>query len=186
MIKAYALSEPNGQLQPFEYDPGSLGADEVEINVQHCGICHSDISMMHNDWGLTTYPIVPGHEVIGTVGAIGSAVTHLKLGQTVGLGWHSGYCMHCHTCMSGDHNLCATATGTIVGHHGGFADKVRAMASSCVPLPENIDAATAGPLFCVGVTVYNPLVQYAVEPTDRVAIIGIGGLGHLAIKFCRA
>jgi len=186
MIKAYAQLEPNGQLQPFEYDPGELAADAVEINVEHCGICHSDISMMNNDWGMTRYPIVPGHEIIGTIGAIGRAVSHLSVGQTVGLGWHSAYCMQCLSCMSGDHNLCNTATGTIVGHHGGFADKVRAMASSCVPLPDGIDAAKAGPLFCGGITVYNPLVQYDIQPTDKVAIIGIGGLGHMAIKFCRA
>ena len=186
MIKAYALSEPNGQLQPFEYDPGELAADEIEINIIHCAICHSDISMMNNDWGMTSYPIVPGHEVIGTVAAMGSNVSHLSMGETVGLGWHSAYCMQCNSCMSEDHNLCSAATGTIVGHHGGFADKVRAMASSAVPLPEGLDKAKAGPLFCGGITVYNPLVQYDVKPTDKVAVIGIGGLGHMALQFCNA
>ncbi len=186
MIKAYAVTEPGGELQPFDYDPGPLGHDQIEIDVLHCGICHSDVSMMNNDWGMSQYPLVPGHEVVGTVAAIGSDVDHLSVGQTVGLGWHSGYCMDCHNCMSGDHNLCGTATGTIVGHHGGFAEKVRAQASSAVPLPDDMDAAKAGPLFCGGITVYNPLKQFDVQPTDKVAIIGIGGLGHMAIKFCRA
>jgi len=186
MIKAYAAFEAGAELKPFEYDPGALGFDEIEIDVQHCGICHSDISMINNDWRMTRYPIVPGHEVIGTISAVGEHVTHLKTGQTVGLGWHSAYCATCHSCVSGDHNLCSTATGTIIGHHGGFADKVRAQAISAVPLPDGLDAAKAGPLFCGGITVYNPLVQYDVKPTDKVAVIGIGGLGHMAVKFCHA
>ena len=186
MINAYAATEPGGTLEPWEYDPGPLGTTEVEIEVEHCGICHSDISMLNNEWGMSTYPIVPGHEVVGKIGAIGSDVSHLEVGQKVGLGWHSAYCMTCHNCMSGDHNLCRTATATIGGHHGGFADKVRAAAASTIPLPEQLDISKAGPLFCGGITVYNPLKQYNVQPTDRVGVIGIGGLGHLALQFCNA
>lgn len=186
MIKAYAVFEAGGELKPFEYDPGPLNAHEVEINVEHCGICHSDLSMMDNEWGLSQYPLVPGHEVIGTIGALGAEVTHLHLGQRVGLGWHSGYCMSCETCLSGDHNLCSTAESTIVGHHGGFADKVRAQAVSVIPLPAGVDAASAGPLFCGGITVFNPLVQFDISPTARVGVIGIGGLGHMALQFLNA
>ncbi|WP_322628010.1 alcohol dehydrogenase catalytic domain-containing protein [Halothiobacillus sp.] len=109
MIHAYAVFEPGGELKHYEYDPGPLGAQQVEIQVEHCGICHSDLSMIDNEWGMTQYPLVPGHEVIGTIGAVGSLVTHLSLGQRVGLGWQSGYCMTCETCMSGDHNLCPSA-----------------------------------------------------------------------------
>ncbi len=186
MIKAYAANEAGGKLEPFEYDPGELGADEVEIEVSHCGICHSDLSMIDNDWGMSQYPLVPGHEVVGTVGAAGSDVTHLQVGDTVGLGWHAGYCMTCSSCMSGDHNLCATAQSTIVGRHGGFADKVRARAVSVVKLPDDIDVASAGPLFCGGITVFNPLVQFDVKSTDKVGVIGIGGLGHIALQFLNA
>jgi uncharacterized zinc-type alcohol dehydrogenase-like protein len=186
MIQAYAATEPKGRLEPFEYDPGPLGAGEVEINVEHCGICHSDISMINNEWGMTQYPFVPGHEIIGTIGAVGSDVTHLKVGQRVGLGWHAGYCNTCHSCMSGDHNLCRTATSTIVGHHGGFAEQVRASANSAVLLPDGVDAAKAGPLFCAGITVFNPLVQFGIKPTSKVAVIGIGGLGHLGLAFLNA
>ncbi len=132
------------------------------------------------------YPLVPGHEVIGTVAQVGSAVTTLKVGDAVGLGWHSRYCMTCSTCMSGDHNLCLAVQPTIVGRHGGFADKVRASAASVVKLPAGIDKASAGPLFCAGITVFNPLLQFNVRATDRVAVIGIGGLGHLALKFLKA
>jgi len=186
MIKAYAAFEPNGELQPFEYDPGSLGPDEIEINVESCGICHSDLSMLENAWGITTYPFVPGHEVIGIVGEVGNAVTHLSKGQRVGLGWHASYCMTCDTCMSGDHNLCVNAVGTVVNHHGGFADKVRASAASVTELPSTLDPKISGPLFCAGITVFNPLIQFNIKPTDKVGVIGIGGLGHLALQFLNA
>ncbi|WP_020207795.1 NADPH-dependent aldehyde reductase Ahr [Gilvimarinus chinensis] len=186
MIKAYAAQEAGQELTPFEYDPGPLAADEVEINVESCGLCHSDLSMLDNEWGFTQYPFVPGHEVIGTVNAVGSNVSTLKVGQKVGLGWHSGYCNECHTCNSGDHNLCASAQPTIAGHHGGFADKVRAQAKAVVALPDGVNPDTAGPLFCGGITVFNPLVQFDLPPTAKVGIIGIGGLGHMAVKFLNA
>lgn len=186
MINAYAALAANQPLEPFQYDPGALKAHEVEIKVSHCGICHSDLSMLNNEWGMTQYPFVPGHEIVGTIDAVGEAVTHLSVGQVVGLGWHSNYCHHCMSCLSGDQNLCATAQGTIVGRHGGFADKVRADASAVIPLPEGMDIASAGPLFCGGITVFNPLKQFDVKPTDKVAVIGIGGLGHLAVQFLHA
>ncbi|MGV3524680.1 MAG: NADPH-dependent aldehyde reductase Ahr [Candidatus Sericytochromatia bacterium] len=186
MINAFAAFEAKGELKPFSYDPGALKAHEVELDVLYCGVCHSDVSVIDNDWGFSQYPLVGGHEVVGTITQVGSDVTHLKPGQHVGLGWHAGYCDHCAFCQSGDHNLCAQAQATIVGHHGGFADKVRAAANSVVVIPEGVDLASAGPLFCGGITVFNPLVQFGIKPTDKVAVIGIGGLGHLALKFLRA
>lgn len=186
MIKAFAAFEPTGELKPFEYDPGELKAHEVEIDVRYSGMCHSDLSIIDNEWGMTQYPIVPGHEVVGTIAQLGSAVTHLQVGQAVGLGWHAGFCNQCGLCQSGDHNLCASAQPTIIGHHGGFADKVRADANSVVAIPEGIELESAGPLFCAGITVYNPLVQFDIKPTDKVAVIGIGGLGHLALQFLNA
>lgn len=186
MIKAYAATEAGGKLEPFEYDPGSLQDTQVEINVEYCGICHSDLSMLDNEWGISNYPFVPGHEVIGRVGAIGAAVKSLKVGQQVGLGWFSSSCMMCEWCLSGNHNLCPSAEQTIVGRHGGFADKVRAHEVWAIPLPDGIDAVKAGPLFCGGITVFNPIIQLGVLPTDRVGVIGIGGLGHMALKFLHA
>lgn len=186
MIKAYAALEAGGPLKPFEYDAGPLGPNDVELDVDYCGICHSDLSMINNEWGISKYPLVAGHEVVGTIAKTGSAVTHLQPGDKAGLGWHSGYCMTCATCMSGDHNMCADAQGAIVGRHGGFADKVRAQAASVVALPEGIDIESAGPLFCGGITVFNPLVQYNIQATDKVGVIGIGGLGHMAVLFARA
>ena len=186
MIQAYAANKENGKLELFGYDPGVLKPEEVEIKVEYCGICHSDLSMVKNDWGMSEYPLVPGHEVIGTIVAVGDRVTTVKVGQQVGLGWFSHSCMHCEWCMSGNHNLCLTAEQTIVGRHGGFADKLRAHEEWVIPLPEGLDPSKAGPLFCGGITVFNPIVQFDVQPTDRVAVIGIGGLGHMALQFLRA
>lgn len=186
MIQAYAAHTVGGTLEPFEYEPGSLQDKEVEINVEYCGICHSDLSMLSNDWGMTQYPFVPGHEVVGTVGAVGDKVTTVKVGQRVGLGWFSHSCTHCEWCMSGNHNLCLTAEQTIVGRHGGFADKVRGHEEWLTPLPESVDPSKMGPLFCGGITVFNPIVQFDVKPTDRVGVIGIGGLGHMALQFLHA
>lgn len=186
MIRAYAAIEAGKPLQPFEYDPGVLGSNEVEIDVDFCGICHSDVSMVENEWGISQFPLVPGHEVVGTIAAKGQSVTNLEVGDKVGLGWHAGYCMTCSDCLHGDHNMCANAEATIVSHHGGFADKVRAQATSVLKLPEGLDLESAGPLFCGGITVFNPLIQFGIKPTDSVAVIGIGGLGHMALQFFNA
>lgn len=185
-IKTYAALKEGGELEPYEYDPGELAEDEVELNISSCGICHSDLSMLHNDWQMTEYPFVPGHEIVGNIGAVGEQVTQLKPGQTVGLGWFSRSCMTCSQCMTGNHNLCPSAEGIIVGRHGGFANKVRAHEGWIIPLPDGINAATAGPLFCGGITVFNPIIQNHIQPTDRVGVVGIGGLGHLALRFLKA
>ena len=183
MIKAYAVHEAGGKFKPFEYDPGKLGQDEVEIDVEYCGICHSDLSMVNNDWGMSQYPFVPGHEAVGKIAAVGSAVKKLKVGQTVGLGWYANSCMHCEWCLSGDQNLCMDAEATIVGRYGAFADKVRGHQNWVIPLPEGVDLATAGPLFCGGITVFNPIVQLDIQPTDKIDVINIDKLGHLALGF---
>jgi len=186
MIKAFAANEAKAVFEPIEYDPGSLGPDEVELKVESCGICHSDLSMLNNDWELTTYPFVGGHEAIGAIIDKGQRVSHLEIGQKVGQGWYSGSCMTCTQCMSGDHNLCGNAEGSIVGRYGAFADKVRCHSAWVTPLPEGIDASKAGPLFCGGVTVFTPLVEFGIQPTDRVGVVGIGGLGHLALQYFNA
>jgi len=186
MIHAFAAFEAGGELRPFEYEPGELRPNDVEIDVDFCGICHSDLSMVDNEWGLAQYPLVPGHEVVGTIAACGNSVTHLEIGDTVGLGWHAGYCMSCNDCMHGDHNMCTNAEATIIGRHGGFAEKVRADAVSVFKLPQGLDLESAGPLFCGGITVFNPLIQFGIKPTDSVAVIGIGGLGHMALQFFNA
>jgi uncharacterized zinc-type alcohol dehydrogenase-like protein len=185
MFRAYAAHEARGELKPFEFDPGELGPGQVEIDVLACGICHSDLSMLNDEWGMTRYPFVPGHEVVGRIARIGDGIDHLAVGDTVGLGWFSRSCMTCEQCMRGDHNLCGGIEQTIVGRYGGFADKVRCSAEWAIPLPAGLDTRKAGPLFCGGITVFNPIVQCGVKPTDRVGVVGIGGLGHLALQFLR-
>lgn len=186
MIDAWVAPGVDGNLVREKVDLGPLGADEVEIEVKHCGLCHSDLSMLKNDWGMTAYPAVFGHEAVGNIVALGSAARGLKLGQTVGVGWSAGSCMHCRSCMSGDHHLCAEVAATIVGQHrGGFASRIRSHWAWAMPIPEGLPAGEAGPLLCGGITVFNPLAMHA-SPMDRVGIVGIGGLGHMGVKFAAA
>jgi uncharacterized zinc-type alcohol dehydrogenase-like protein len=182
-IRAYAAHEAGGTLEPFEFDPGELGSDEVEVRVEACGLCHSDLSVLNNDWGNGSYPFVGGHEVVGTIAAKGPEVRHLEVGQRVGVGWFNASCGGCARCLGGDHNLCPDRNDMIVNGTGGFAERVRAQGTWAIPIPDGIDPVTAGPLFCGGITVFNPIVQFGVRPTDRVGVIGIGGLGHLAVQF---
>jgi alcohol/geraniol dehydrogenase (NADP+) len=166
-------------------DLGPLGAEDVEVAVEHCGLCYSDLSVLNDDWGISQYPAILGHEVVGRVTAIGSNAKGLAVGQRVGIGWYAGSCMHCSQCMSGSHHLCRQVQATIIGHRGGFATHIRSHWAWTIPLPEKLNFAEAGPLLCGGVTVFAPLVMY-IKPTGRVGIIGIGGLGHMAVKFARA
>ncbi len=182
-VKAFAAAEAKDTLKPFTYELPKIGNEEVDIKVHYCGVCHSDLSMLDNEWGMTQYPFVPGHEIIGEVVKIGSEVKNVKVGDFVGLGWNSASCMHCKTCMDGDQHLCNSVEGTIVGRHGGFADYVRSHWSWAIPLPNGIDLKKAGPLLCGGITVFNPILLADVKPTDKVGVIGIGGLGHMALKF---
>ena len=182
-IRAYAATAAGAALEPFEFDPGPLSDEQVEIAVDYCGICHSDLSVIHNSWGNAQFPLVPGHEISGRIVATGDKVKKVKAGDRVGLGWFSGSCMSCPDCLRGDQNLCPNGEDTIIGRPGGFADRVRAHWAWAVPIPDGVDAAKAGPLFCGGITVFNPIVQCGVRPTDRVGVVGVGGLGHLAVQF---
>lgn len=177
---AVAAGKP---LELIEYHPGELRPEQVELKVESCGICHSDLSMIDNSWGNSTYPLVPGHEIVGIIQKLGSQVKGLAIGDRVGLGWFAGSCLSCQPCLSGKHNLCSTSEQTIVGRHGGFADRVRANWEWAIKLPDKLDPASAGPLFCGGITVFAPIIDFNVLPTDRVGVIGIGGLGHLALQF---
>jgi len=185
-IRAWAAPGPKQPLAPWRYDPGPLGPDEVEVTVEHCGLCHSDLSMLNDDWGRAKYPMVCGHEAIGRVTALGAHAKGLALGRRVGVGWTAESCMHCRPCLSGHQHLCSRAQPTIIGHYGGFAEKVRAHWAWVLPLPEALDPAAAGPLLCGGVTVFAPFAVFDVKPTARVGVVGIGGLGHLGLKFAAA
>ncbi len=182
-IKAYAAQEAGGKFEPFEYDPGELGDEQVEIQVESCGICHSDLSMLNNDWMMTEYPFVGGHEAIGKIKALGKNSKGLEIGDVVGLGWNAETCGHCVQCIAGYQINCSALVGTIVERHGGFADRVRCNWEWAIKLPDQLDASKAGPLFCGGITVFNPFIQDDIKPTDKVAVVGIGGLGHLGLQF---
>jgi uncharacterized zinc-type alcohol dehydrogenase-like protein len=182
-VKAYAALEHGKPLEPYEYELPEIGPEQVDIKVEFSGLCHSDLSMYDNEWGMTEYPFVPGHEMVGIVKRVGEYVKGIKEGQRVGLGWFSSSCMHCDQCMDGHHHLCHTREQTIVGRFGGFADVVRCHWSWAIPIPETLDPAKVGPMFCGGITVFNPIASFGVRPTDKVGVIGIGGLGHMALQF---
>ena len=184
-IDAWVVPGVKQRMVRQQIDLGPIGAEEVEIEGEHCGLCHSDLSMLNNDWGVARYPAVLGHEAVGRVVAVGSAAKGVKNGQRVGVGWNSNSCMHCRSCLSGDQHLCVQAKATIVGHRGGFASRIRSHWAWAIPLPEGLAAGEAGPLLCGGITVFNPLAMYAV-PANRVGVVGIGGLGHMAVKFAAA
>ncbi|WP_367359368.1 NAD(P)-dependent alcohol dehydrogenase [Syntrophus sp. (in: bacteria)] len=184
-IRAWAAPAAGKPLEAYSFDPGPLAPEEVEIAVEHCGICHSDLSVLTNEWGNGIYPCVAGHEVVGRVVALGEQAKGLSVGRRVGVGWNSGSCNQCRLCQSGDQHLCSSVQPTIVGHHGGFAERMRAHWTWVFPLPDGLDSRAAGPLLCGGITVFYPLLSYA-APTQRVGVVGIGGLGHMALKFAGA
>jgi uncharacterized zinc-type alcohol dehydrogenase-like protein len=185
-IQGLAAHAAGAELLSYRYDPGKLGAQEVEIAITHCGVCHSDLHLIANDWGISQYPFIPGHEIIGKVSAVGAEVKSLEVGQRVGLGWQSNSCGHCEWCMKGQENLCPQAEATCVHRNGGYADRVRANNRFVVPIPDALDSDPAAPLLCAGITVYNPMRLNGINPSSRVGVVGIGGLGHLAIQFARA
>ncbi len=186
MFHGYAAFEAGAPLRPHRWEPSPLADHDVEIEVMHCGICFSDVSMIDNAWRMSRFPLVPGHEVTGRVAARGAAVAHLDVGQVVGVGWNSGSCDVCPTCLGGHHHRCDDGEDTIIGRPGGFAERVRVRATWAIPLPDGLDPADAGPLFCGGVTVFTPFRDLALSPLARVGVVGIGGLGHLALQLARA
>jgi uncharacterized zinc-type alcohol dehydrogenase-like protein len=185
-IAAYAAMEPKARLQPYSYAPPELGAHDVELEVTHCGLCYSDIHLIDDDWKKSRYPLVPGHEVVGRVLRRGALVAHLEIGQRVGVGWQHSACLTCALCLSGHENLCPTQIATCVGHHGGLAQQMIADARFALAIPDALDSASVAPLLCGGVTVYSPMRRFGITGTSRVGVIGIGGLGHMAIAILKA
>ena len=185
-IKGYACKEKGGKLEPFEYDPGEIGADQVEVEVEYCGICHSDLSMIDNEWGMSSYPFVPGHEAIGKIVAVGSQVSQDRIGQRVGIGWQSSSCNHCKNCGVGKEHLCLNEDEvgqTIIQRNGAWADRARVQAKWALPIPDELDPSLAGPLMCAGTTVWSPIRHHGVKAGMETAVLGVGGLGHLAVQF---
>ena len=184
-IAAYAAFGVGQPMQPYRYVPRELGPNDVEIAVSHCGMCHTDLHLTNNDFGISTYPFVPGHEIVGHVSQLGSAARGVTLGQRVGVGWLASACFACDQCDVGKDNVCLNGQPTCVGHEGGYATHVRVDARFAFPIPESLSSAEAAPLFCGGITVFAPLIRHATGKS-RVGVIGIGGLGHLALQYARA
>eukprot|EP00730_Choanoeca_flexa_P001549 TRINITY_DN10683_c0_g1_i2.p1 TRINITY_DN10683_c0_g1~~TRINITY_DN10683_c0_g1_i2.p1 ORF type:complete len:342 (+),score=76.45 TRINITY_DN10683_c0_g1_i2:493-1518(+) len=175
-------------LEEFRYDLPSLGLRDIEIKVQHCGVCASDVHLIDGEWGdMAQYPHVAGHEVVGKISAIGKDVTlDVQEGDLVGVGWWKKACGHCIACVEGDEQICRKSVGSCLGEErGGFSNRFRAHESAVFKLPEGLEPAVVAPLLCGGITVYTPLAEYT-RPGDRVGILGIGGLGHIALQFANA
>lgn len=185
-IHAYAALAPGERLAPFTYAIPPLGPFDLLLKVTHCGLCHSDIHLIYDDWKRSKYPLVPGHEVVGTIVKKGADVHHLKIGQRVGVSWLHSSCMQCPTCLEGETNICALKTTTCNGHYGGFADQMTADSRFAYLIPDALDSGHAAPLLCAGATVYAPLRRHGITAAHSVAVIGIGGLGHLALQFAAA
>ena len=185
-FRGLAAHAAGAHLLKYKYDPGELGQDEVEVRISHCGVCYSDVHLIDNDWGLSKYPFIPGHEIVGHVTATGSAVRDRKVGDRVGIGWQANSCGYCEWCRRGEEHLCALSQPTCVGRNGGYADYIRVNWKFAVCVPEKLESENVAPLLCGGITVYSPLRNHGVRPSSRVGVIGVGGLGHLALQFARA
>ena len=194
-VLGYAAPSPTGALAPFRFDRREPRPDDVAIEILYCGVCHSDLHTARNDWGWTTYPVVPGHEIIGRVTAVGSAVTRFAAGDAVGVGCMVDACRHCGPCEHGEEQYCeegATYTyGATDRHdhsitHGGYSERIVVSEAFVLRIPEGLDLKGAAPLLCAGITTWSPLRHWGADKGSRVAVIGLGGLGHMALKLAKA
>lgn len=186
-IHALAQRAPRGALEPIDLpDPGAPAGHDIDIEVRHCSVCHSDVHLLDGDWGEVARPLVPGHEIVGRVVRRGPAAA-LAEGALVGVGWQAGACGTCTACRTGREHLCTGGkVRTCVGRQGGFASRVRVDSRFAFELPPALDASTAAPLLCAGLTVFSPLERLGARPGTRVGVVGVGGLGHVAVRFASA
>ena len=185
IIDCIAALEAKKSLSPWSYEINEdLNNFDVLIKTIACGICYSDVHMIDNDWNSSKYPLVPGHEVIGTVQATGQAVSNLKKGDLVGVGWQRSACLACDDCLRGNENLCSVAyQATVVKNHGGFGSFMVTDSRFAFPLPTGLDIFTSAPLLCGGITVYSALREAGMKSGQKIGVIGLGGLGHMAVQF---
>lgn len=186
-VLGYAAKAVGQPLEPIEYPPPELGDHDVRVSVAHCGLCHTDIQAVDNYYGITKYPFVPGHEIVGYVSAAGPAVSGLKQGDRVGIGWQGRSCMKCEWCLKGEEQLCMDIVPSGVWDpYGGFSTSVVADGRFAYPLPPAMPSQVAAVLMCAGVSVYSALRDCAAQRSHNIAVVGVGGLGHLAIQFAHA
>ncbi|HCS09590.1 MAG TPA: hydroxyacid dehydrogenase [Pseudomonas sp.] len=191
----YAAQTASAPLAPMQFNRRAPRPDDVAIEVMYCGVCHSDIHQVHNDWGFAVYPVMPGHEIVGKVTAVGNDVTKYKVGDLVGVGCMVDSCRECSACKEDLEQYCLEGFTQTYGSPdridgtttmGGYSDSIVVREDFVVRIPENLDPASAAPLLCAGITTYSPLQHYGVEPGDKVGVLGMGGLGHMGIKFAKA
>lgn len=186
-IQGYAAKGIGQELEPFSYEPPELKENEVRVSVTHCGLCYSDIYSINDQYGVTEYPFVPGHEIVGHVSEVGPSVTGLSKGERVGIGWQGRSCTQCEWCLKGDEHLCNdVATNGVWTPYGGFSSSVTAEGRFAYPLPAYMPSEVAAALLCAGITVYVPLRSCTSGKGRKVGIVGVGGLGHLALQYARA
>ncbi|MFQ3587066.1 MAG: NAD(P)-dependent alcohol dehydrogenase [Fimbriimonadaceae bacterium] len=191
---AYAAASETSPLAPWSFDRREPEANEVLIEIRYCGVCHTDLHVARNEWGSTVYPLVPGHEIVGTVARVGDGVARWKVGDTVGVGCFVDSCRTCAACTAGEEQYCeagATFTynsplpdGTMT--YGGYSTQITVDQDYVVRVPENLPLHAAAPLLCAGITTYSPLKKFGVGPGMRVGVVGLGGLGHMGVKFAKA
>jgi D-arabinose 1-dehydrogenase-like Zn-dependent alcohol dehydrogenase len=183
-MRAVQVAQPGGPLELVEREIPEPGPGNVRIKVQACGICHSDSFTKDGLWPGIEYPRVPGHEVIGLVDALGPGLAGWNVGERVGVGWHGGYCGYCDACRRGDAFACETETlVTGITSDGGYADYMIAPSTALARVPDELSAVEAAPLMCAGITTFNALRNSGAKPGEVVAVLGIGGLGHLGVQF---
>jgi alcohol dehydrogenase (NADP+) len=187
----YAAQSADTPLEPFHFERRELRANDVAIDIEYCGVCHSDLHTARSDWKGTVYPNVPGHEIVGRVSAVGQGVENFKVGDKVAVGCMVDSCQHCDQCHGGEEQYCRNGmTGTynspdrINGDitYGGYSKHIVVREEFVLSMPDNLDMAKAAPLLCAGITTYSPLRTWNVGPGSRVGVVGMGGLGHMAIK----
>ena len=192
---AYAATAPDSKLAPWSFETREPRPDDVSIEILYCGVCHSDIHFVENDWGITMYPVVPGHEIIGRVTGVGADVTKYKAGDLVGVGCLVDSCRECSSCDKGLEQYCLNGmvmTYNGIDRHdgavtyGGYSERIVVSEDYVLRLPEGMDPASAAPILCAGITTYSPLRYVDVKPGDKVGVVGMGGLGHMGIKFAKA
>lgn len=193
-VKAYAVHDAKSRLKPFTFETRDAGPHDVVIDIQYCGVCHSDIHQARNEWGGSTFPMVPGHEIAGIVSKLGDKVTKYKVGDKVGVGCFVDSCRECHPCKQGEEQYCQngmnqTYNGTDKqGNptYGGYATEIVVDENYVLSIPGNLPLDKAAPLLCAGITTYSPLMTWKIKPGDKVAVVGLGGLGHMAVKLAAA
>jgi len=186
-ISGYVAKAVGETLVPFDYEPPQLGDHDVRVSVTHCGVCHTDIHAIEDYYGITTFPFVPGHEIVGFVIDTGPAVTGLRQGDRVGIGWQGRSCGKCEWCLKGEPQLCMEIeAATVMVPYGGFSTSVIADEQFVYQIPPDMPSEHAAVFMCAGITVFSALQTHLTSPQFKVAVLGVGGLGHLAIQFAHA